>query len=178
MKIKTLIISSLLIAGILTGCNGQSATATIETETTTEIESTTESESTTSEIALENEKGMASFSSTQGKVEGAEIEIIEEETTEESTNSDIEADITGVDGTVAEGDYDELDHPETTPVVTDDMINDIVNDLVGKPSGGGGQATTPVPEGWSTELVDPGDYTGPGELLPPDPNFAGGQIDY
>ena len=49
MRTKTLLISGLLITCILTGCNGQSATATIETETTTEIESTAEVESTTTE---------------------------------------------------------------------------------------------------------------------------------
>lgn len=49
MRTKTLLISGLLITCILTGCNGKSATTTIETETTTEIESATEVESTTTE---------------------------------------------------------------------------------------------------------------------------------
>lgn len=74
-------------------------------------------------------------------------------------------------------------NPETTPVITDDVIDDIVNDIVddivGKPSGGGGggkQATAPVPEGWSTELVDPGDSTGPLELITK-PEWGGGTFD-
>lgn len=164
MKIKTLIIGSLLIAGILTGCNGQSATTTAETQTTTEIESTAEVESTTTEPESTTE-----VESTTSETEPAP---------EESTNSNVEADITGVDGTVAEGDYDELDHPETKSVITDDVIDDIVDDILGKPSGGGNDSSNYIPEGWAVLDEDALGPDGPQDLGPGDPRFAGGEIDH
>lgn len=87
MKIKTLIIGSFIIAGILTGCNGQSATTTAETQTTTE------SESTTSEIALENEKGIASFSFAQGKTSDTieETEPVVEEAEDNTKDTEVQA---------------------------------------------------------------------------------------
>ena len=79
MRTKTLLISSLLITCILTGCNGKSATTTIETETTTEIESTTEVESTTTEPVSTTE-----IESTTSETETSTTEI-------ESTTDSAEA---------------------------------------------------------------------------------------
>lgn len=173
MKIKTLIIGSFIIAGILTGCNGQSATATIETETTTEIESTTESESTTSEIALENEKGMPSFSSTQGKVEGEKIDLetepAEEATTEEDTNG-LEVDAIGNDGVIPDGEYDE--EKLNNNGLSDKELNDIAQRLVDQiaEKNGWTPSSDPLP-GNPVEGVTPYDPSTDG-------NYQFGQGDY
>ena len=171
MKIKTLIIGSFIIAGILTGCNGQSVTATIETETTTEIESTTESESTTSEIALENEKGMTSFSSTQGKVEGEieETEPAEEATTEEDTNG-LEVDAIGNDGVIPDGEYDE--EKINNNGLSDEELNDIAQRLVDQiaEKNGWTPSSDPLP-GNPVEGVTPYDPSTDG-------NYQFGQGDY
>ena len=70
---------------------------------------------------------MTSFSSTQGKVEGAEIEETESETTEEDTNG-LEVDAIGNDGVIPDGEYDE--EKINNNGLSDEELNDIAQRLV------------------------------------------------
>ena len=173
-KALSIILTVLLIASL--GCNVYlfmtykstlNALADAKSETDTISASLSEKESTITEA---NTK-IAELETTIADLQKQITELAE------ATNSDIEADITGVDGTVAEGDYDELDHPETTPELDEDIISSMIDEMLGQSSGGSNDSSNYVPEGWEVGILDPGDdYTGPQELITK-PEWGGGEFD-
>ena len=177
-KALSIILTVLLVASI--GCNVYlfmtykstlNALTDAKSETATISASLSEKESAITEANTKITELETTIADLQSQITKVKALVDEKEKELEAAKESAKADATD--------EIESISNPETTPVVTDDMINDIVNDIVGKPSGGGGgQATAPVPEGWSTELHDDSEIpdNNPG-VLPSNPDLAGGQID-
>ena len=178
-KALSILLTVLLVASI--GCNVYlfmtykstiNALTDAKSEADTISASLSEKESALAEANTKITELETTIADLQSQITEVKALVDEKEKELEAAKESAKADATD--------EIESFSNPETTPVIADEDIDKLVDDLLGEPSGGGGgqQAVGPVPEGWSTELVDPGDSTGPQDLGPGDPNSAGGEFDY
>ena len=161
-KALSILLTVLLVASI--GCNVYlfmtykstiNALTDAKSEADTISASLSEKESALAEANTKITELETTIADLQSQITEVKALVDEKEKELEAAKESAKADATD--------EIESFSNPETTPVITDEDIDKIVGDILGKPSGGGGgqQAVGPLPEGWDCELHDGSGVPGP-----------------